>query len=51
MCIRDRKHRALALKQGKDITDYVVQYKGDLLDWWCEETSLDLPPPVQLPLL
>ncbi|MBK8021107.1 MAG: toprim domain-containing protein [Chloroflexi bacterium] len=45
------KHRALALKQGKDITDYVVQYKGDLLDWWRDETSQDVPPPVQLPLL
>lgn len=46
-----KQHRALTLPIGKDITEYVVSYRGDLRRWWRIETSGDLTAAEQLPLL
>lgn len=36
------RHQALTLPQGKDITEFVITYHGDLRKWWRIETAGDL---------
>ncbi len=45
-----RQHQRLSLPQGKDITEYVVNYGGNLRVWWESELRRTSPDPVQQPL-
>lgn len=44
------QHQPLHLPQGKDITEFVLQYRGDLRKWWRIETAGNLAQAVQLKL-
>ena len=44
-------HQRLQLPQGKDITEFVVTYGGNLPVWWRAETERFAPPLVQLSFL
>lgn len=45
------QHQTLRLPQGKDITEFVIDYGGDLNTWWRTETESVAPKPVQLSFL
>ncbi|MFN8529735.1 MAG: toprim domain-containing protein [Anaerolineae bacterium] len=44
------KHAALRLPAGKDITEFVVNHGGSLLNWWRLQITEHEPRPVQLSL-
>lgn len=44
-------HQPLWLPQGKDITEFVIDYGGNLGMWWRTETERFAPPLVQLSFL
>jgi DNA primase len=45
------QHQALSLPRGKDITEFVIDYGGDLRAWWRGEIERLKPLPVQLSFL
>jgi hypothetical protein len=45
------QHQTLRLPQGKDMTEFVIDYGGDLNTWWRTETESVAPKPVQLSFL
>jgi DNA primase len=41
------QHQPLTLPSGKDVTDFVVKYGGDLAAWWQKQTEPSVPQLVQ----
>jgi DNA primase len=45
------QHDALSLPQGKDVTEFVIDYGGELSAWWRGEIERLAPLPIQLSFL